>query len=470
MPPPAVHPLNLIRPCTQGDGIVALSRRRKLHLAQTFQAQLERRNCVVFVAASGAATRFSQLPRECDAAHPGTGALSARLQRLPCFDGIRSRGCLTLAEWRRNYGELLAQSVRLMTGTDSESIAKALVPFHKYGAESRTPLEEHAREAALYAGANHAPARLHFTISAEHFTAARNYLDKLLSRLDTQGIQCFAGLSPQQDDADSILYDATLHPVRDAHGNVIRRPSGHGALLSNLNALRGDIVFIRTVDNVLPDRLKPRVVFYKRVLGGLLLELEGLIHNHLRALNGHSYGQHSLENIQQFAAQRLSVSFPEDFAQLPRATRVQLLIDVLNRPLRVCGVIRHHGEPGGAPFWTREASGRPAIRIVEPAEVDAASPGQDAIWNSAQYFNPVDIVCSLRDYLGQPFNLENYADHDAWFMVRRMHQGVEVRLRERPGLWNGGMAYWNTVFVEVPSATAAPVKSLLDLLKPAHRT
>jgi len=251
---------------------------------------------------------------------------------------------------------------------------------------------------------------------------------------------------------------------------MLLRASGHGALLGNLAALKGDIVFIRTIDNVLPDRLKRAVCYFKDVLGGLLVEVQERVFEALSALSSGPAGDEILADIRQMVESDLSIRLPRSYAEATPAAKTETLCRVLNRPLRVCAMVPHEGEPGGGPFWVEDPEGSESLQIVEAAQVDMDSPEQRDIWQSSGYFNPADIVCGLRDFRGKPFNLAGYRDPEAWFVSTKSFGDRQVRVLELPGLWNGGMAFWNTVFLEVPKATLHPVKSVMDLLDPRHRT
>jgi hypothetical protein len=250
---------------------------------------------------------------------------------------------------------------------------------------------------------------------------------------------------------------------------LVFRPAGHGALLENLNDLDADIAFIKNIDNVVPDRLKHVTYVYKRALGGYLIELQSKIFGYLKRLSGREFGISLLEQIFEFARNELSIIPPKAIERGSRGEKISFLKSKLNRPLRVCGMVKNEGEPGGGPFWVRNEDGSLSLQIVESSQIDMESPEQRAIWQSSTHFNPVDLVCSLRDYTGKPFDLKRYADPDTGFISIKSIDGEEVKALELPGLWNGSMAYWNTVFVEVPLITFNPVKTVLDLLREEHQ-
>jgi hypothetical protein len=220
---------------------------------------------------------------------------------------------------------------------------------------------------------------------------------------------------------------------------------------------------------VVPDRLKEPTLLWKKILGGLLVDLQKQIHQHLRLLTQESGRRPLVEDALKFAQERLSLTIPPEILQWPGDLARDFLVRALNRPLRVCGVVPNQGEPGGAPFWVQEPDGSFSLQIVEKAQVDLHAAEQQAIWEGATHFNPVDLVCGLRDDQGVPFDLTQYVDHEAVFISRKSLEGRELKALELPGLWNGAMAHWLTVFVEVPLSTFNPVKTVFDLLRPEHQ-
>ncbi len=297
---------------------------------------------------------------------------------------------------------------------------KALIPFHAYPEGARTAFEEHLFEAARTVRDADGLCRVHFSVSPEHRTAFEDKLGEITPRVErATGARFSVSFSEQSPSTDTVALDASGHLFRDADGRILFRPGGHGALLKNLQESGGDVVLVKNIDNVVPDERRAPTILWKRLLVGFLGRLE-------------------------------------------RASR-------RDRPTRVCGVVRNEGEPGGGPFWTAGPGGA-SRQIVESAQVNLADPAQAAIWGAATHFNPVDLVCSLRDAAGRPFELSRFVDERAVFVAKRTHDGRELRALERPGLWNGAMADWETVFVEVPKETFAPVKTVLDLLRPEHIT
>jgi hypothetical protein len=259
-------------------------------------------------------------------------------------------------------------------------------------------------------------------------------------------------------------------PFRKLDGNLLFRPGGHGALLENLNQLEGDIVLIKNIDNVVTDERRDLVVRHQRILAGMLLEVQQKIFNYLRQLKSGLLGANNVQEVLDFVAHRFNPSVEEQLLGCSGEEKIARLFRLLNRPLRVCGMVVNRGEPGGGPFWVKGPSGRLSLQVVEQAEIDRSSPEQAAILERSTHFSPVQIVCGLRDFQGKPFDLRQFVDLEAVFVSRKTEEGRELKALELPGLWNGGMAYWNTIFVEIPEETFNPVKTVNDLLRPGHRS
>ncbi len=271
--------------------------------------------------------------------------------------------------------------------------------------------------------------------------------------------------STQEPSTDTIALDEEGNPFRTETGELFFRPGGHGALLGNLEALQGDLVYIKNVDNVAPDRLKPLETYWKKVLGGYLVRLERTLKDFLRKL---SRGEIP-KGILDFAQEELSIKPPLEWPSWSRREKRLWLLSELNRPLRVCGMVPNEGQPGGGPFWVKDKWGREYLQIVEGAQLDASSEQQKRLWEGSTHFNPVDIVCCLRDLEDKPFPLSRFVDDTMVIITQKNHRGKTLKVLEWPGLWNGSMAGWLTVFIEVPKETFNPVKTLWDLFTPSHR-
>jgi len=257
-------------------------------------------------------------------------------------------------------------------------------------------------------------------------------------------------------------------PFRDQEGRLVFRPGGHGALLENLNSIDGDMIFLKNIDNVVPDRLKPVTILYKKVLGGYLISLQNEIFRYLRLMSKSEMDENTLDELIVFCKQKLHIVFPLMFEDLPRPEKLSTIFKKLHRPIRVCGMVKNEGEPGGGHFWVNEDDGTQSLQIIEETQIDARSKEQKDIWSSATHFNPVDLVCGVRDYRSQKFDLHEYVDKNSYFISQKSEKGKDLRALELPGLWNGSMAFWNTIFVQVPIETFNPVKTVNDLLRPQH--
>ncbi len=347
-------------------------------------------------------------------------------------------------------------------------LPKALVRFHHSSDGPRTPFEEQILEAAAYATDAHGVCRLHFTITPCHEPASQRLAERARAELAPAGTRLEIEFSHQDPATDTIAVDLANRPFRQADGSLLFRPGGHGALLRNLSDVQGDVVFVKNIDNVVPERRRPLSVRWKKLLGGLLLDLQRRSFDFQERLESAEAPPEDLAAALAFAEEELGYRMPAPLRAGAPERRRQALLALLDRPLRVCGVVANQGQPGGGPFWVEGPRGDER-QIVEAAQVDPDSDSQREIWSTATHFNPVDIVCGLRDRLGRPYDLRHWVDRRAILLSTKFGGGRRLKALEHPGLWNGGMARWNTVFVEVPAETFAPVKTVLDLLRPEHR-
>jgi hypothetical protein len=355
------------------------------------------------------------------------------------------------------------------TGLDYGNLPKAMIPFHTYPEEHRTAFEEQLAESVMYLGAENGRCRLHFTIPEEHKEGFQTLKERVCRRYaERYGTDFEVSFSFQKSSTNTIAVDMKGFPFRDRFGRLNFRPAGHGALIENLNDLQADLVYIKNVDNVVPDSLKELVCFWKKALGGYLVSIQKIVHSILRRLKDPDCSR-AIHEAAGFAASELLLSFPAGFEIWPEDKKRAFLFNLLDRPIRVCGVVPNAGEPGGAPFWVEDENGELSVQIVEKAQVDLNSPEQSAVWNSSTHFNPVDIVCCLRDYEGRPYDLRKFVDPKAVIITRKSKDARDIQALELPGLWNGGMAHWITVLIEVPPSTFNPVKSVYDLLRPEHQ-
>ncbi len=483
----------LERPCTPGDGIMVLEPEDQDRLVGLGKRAAVEGRLSSFVPASGAATRmFAFLQRIRMQTERATlkevaeqfGETSGDYHDFQIFiDSLKefafieplvkilSRANISLQDWLESgdYSDIIDYLLDPQ-GLNYGSLPKALIPFHRYSNHYRTALEEHLVEAIQTVQDNKHRCRLHFTVTPENQEEVKNHGQEAAARYgEDYGVQYELSFSQQSPATDTLAVDLEDRPFRKPDGSLLFRPGGHGALLQNLNRCKGDIVFIRNIDNVVTDDRRDLVVRYQMVLAGMLLELQNRIFAYLRKLSSGAVGTEDLEEVLDFVAENFNASLPGYLSSYSHEEKASRLFGSLNRPLRVCGMVINRGEPGGGPFWVRDSSGRLSRQIVEQAEIDPDSPKQVAILEASTHFSPVQLVCGVRDFTGQPFDLAQFADSEAVFVTRKTEYGRELKALELPGLWNGGMAYWNTVFVEIPEETFNPVKTINDLLRPGHR-
>lgn len=356
-------------------------------------------------------------------------------------------------------------------GLNYGRLPKALIKFHTCADGSgRTPLEEHLVEAACYTKDARGFCRLHFTISAEHQTKIIGYLKDLQKTYqETYGAQFDICYSVQSTATNTIAVDLENRPFRDDRGRLIFRPGGHGALLANLQHMGGDLVFVKNIDNVVSEHLMAPTVRYKKYIGGYLISLQEEIFRYLHMLSEASVHTSEISMISAFCREKLHLGFPAPYDSYSAGEKSHFLFGKLNRPIRICGMVKNEGEPGGGPFWVDEPDGNQSLQIVEAMQINRHSDVQRALWSSGTHFNPVDLVCGLKDYRGQPFDLDRFVDTNAMCIAQKSEKGRDLKALELPGLWNGSMSKWNTVFVETPVETFNPVKIIEDLLRPSHR-
>lgn len=484
--------VRLNRPCTLGDGVCEIGEEEANEYLQLHEKSAWTGRFVKFVPASGAATRMFQsllqifyVPQFLE----GDELLKRSKQgvAIACdfvrfvndleqfafvddLDEALRRDGVTLSDLLDgNHYYTLLEYLLMGRGLNYGSLPKALLKFHKYPGECRTAFQEHLVEATQYVACGAGNCHVHFTVSPEHHDGFMRLYEEITPSLEREfGIQYEVSFSYQKTSTNTIAAGMDDHPFRDRSGQLHFRPGGHGALLENLSDLNGDLVYVKNVDNLVQDRHKPEVVYWKRLLGGALSALQSKVHGFLRQLTEEP-SQKAAEETFRFAREELLIHFPDDFERWRFDAKCEHLIGKLDRPIRVAGVVRNLGEPGGAPFWVEGKEGSLSLQIVEKAQVDHSDPDQREIWMSSTHFNPVDIVCGVRDHRGKPFDLARYVDDAAVLISKKSREGRELKALELPGLWNGSMAGWITVIVEVPNKTFNPVKTVFDLLRPEHQ-
>ncbi|NCB08791.1 MAG: DUF4301 family protein, partial [Bacteroidia bacterium] len=358
-------------------------------------------------------------------------------------------------------------------GLNYGSLPKGLLQFHAYETSSRTPFEEHLAEGALYAQDNRQQARVHFTVSPEHQEGFEKLLGRIREEYEaTYHVSFDVSFSWQKPSTDIIAVDMNNEPFRENDGSLHFRPGGHGALIENLNDLDADIIFIKNIDNVVPDKLKQPTIEFKKALAGLLLKYQEKIFVYQKELNEKHYValDHAfLAEAANFLENTLNTKPAFNQYYTEKEELYHYLREKYNRPFRVCGMVKNEGEPGGGPFWAKNPDGTISLQVVESSQIDPDSVQQQNIMKHATHFNPVDLVCAIKNYKGKKFNLPDFTDPETGFISKKSKDGKELKAQELPGLWNGAMSNWNTLFVEVPVETFNPVKTVNDLLREQHQ-
>ena len=472
-------PVRLLRPCVLGDGIHSLTDTDRDELCEDWRSLVRERSMAKFVPASGAATRmFKDLTVQAEGTEPAgvnsVQRLVESLPRLAFFDALQSAIAATGTTFESVQDsqdfEAIVSTLLEPAGLGYDSAPKALIPFHRYPEGPRSALEEQLREGLGYLAGEHGTARFHFTVSPDHEAAFRRHAVELSRTIAQQkGLEPAVSFSTQSPATDTAAVDAEHRLVRRPDGTILLRPAGHGALLGNLQRVDADVVFIKNIDNVGHERLQPVTVQWKRTLAGLFVRIQSEIFELCAALDQPTVDRETIDRGLEILGRYLAVQPPAAILDGNDEIRANYLRDRLDRPLRVCGVVRNEGEPGGGPFWMPDGEGGATGQIVESAQIDKNSPEQVEIAQAATHFNPVDLVCGLRDRWGRPYELDNYVDPSTSFVAKKSFVDQVIRVLERPGLWNGSMAGWNTAFVEVPLDTFTPVKTVFDLLRPEHQ-
>lgn len=383
-----------------------------------------------------------------------------------CMDNTGKNIDALLSE--QNYKAIVSNLLEA-AGLNYGALPKGLLKFHRYADGVRTPLEEHLVEGALYAAGKTGKVNIHFTVSTEHRALFEKLVAAKVGEYEAKyGAKYHISFSEQKPSTDTVAADMENKPFRDKDGKLLFRPGGHGALIENLNDLDADIVFIKNIDNVVPDRLKADTVIYKKLLAGILVTLQKQAFEYLELLDSGHYSHEQLETIIRFVQQQLRCR-RTDLKELEDADLVIYLRKKLNRPMRVCGMVKNVGEPGGGPFLAYNPDGTISLQILESSQIDMNDPEKKAMFEKGTHFNPVDLVCAIRDYKGRKFNLLEHVDKATGFISYKSKNGKDLKALELPGLWNGSMSDWNTVFVEVPLSTFNPVKTVNDLLREQHQ-
>jgi hypothetical protein len=480
----------LVAPATPENGILIFETGKINELVKKYDSFSRKHEIVKFVPASGAASRmFSHLFafREKYSGNPDEFDQLKKDESLALafafFDGLKNFAFYKELENKMDIaGHPLEECIiekqhhiiidYLLTpkGLSYATLPKGLISFHSYKGKVRKAIEEHLIEGTYYCRNSKNEVHIHFTLSPEHISSFKELIRTEIPIYEKEfGVKYFISHSIQQPSTDTIAVDMDNKPFREADNSLLFRPGGHGALIGNLGEMKADIVFIKNIDNIVPDGLKDETYRYKKVIGGLLISMQEKIFNFMELLDDGNLDENQIKEIELFAIQNLMIRFPEEYSKYDLLEKIDFLYNRLNRPIRVCGMVKNEGEPGGGPFWVKNSDGEVSLQIVESSQVNIKDPDQVNIFRSATHFNPVDLVCGLKNYKGEKFDLEEFIDPETGFISIKTKDGRKLKAQELPGLWNGAMAHWITIFVEVPIITFNPVKTVNDLLGKEHQ-
>lgn len=473
--------LDILCAATPTRGILRLSENDKQAYVEAWLSYLKTDKKVFkFVPASGAASRmfknlfeFLEAPYEA----PDTEFEKKFFAQIHDFAFFSDLETVCQLKEGKSVDELLRlgkyktvlQRLLLSDGLNYGNLSKGLLKFHRYAQSGRTPFEEHIIEAGLYAQNHQGDINLHFTVSPEHRHLFLELKEQVVSELSSRSKQKYSiDFSVQKSKTDTLAADANNNPFRDENGTILFRPGGHGALIENLNEIDADVIFIKNIDNVVPDSCKAQEVKYKQMLAGVLVSLQRKAFRYLQLLQESTYTEAQWAEILDFVQNTLNIDFSDTSMSSERLK--EFVANKLNRPFRVCGMVKNTDEPGGGPFIARNSDGTYSPQILESSQIDMSDGVKKEMFQKGTHFNPVDIVCGVKNYQGNKFDLTSFVDPKTGFISHKSKNGRELKALELPGLWNGAMSDWNTIFVEVPIETFNPVKTVNDLLRPQHRS
>ncbi len=482
-------PLKLQGPAINGNGILVLGSDDIERYINFFDHNTAAKSIVKFVPASGAASRMFKtlfaFVETCSGSDEDYEKLSSGITHEDVhnfFSNINDFAFYN--DLKRSFGQkgekieeihLKRKYVRILrelleeTGLNYGKLPKGLLKFHSYTGFCRTPAEEHMVEGVHYAKDQNGKVRLHFTVSPEHKKIFEKHIEEVHLRYEEEFEVTFeVNYSVQKTSTDTIAVDLKNEPFRNDDNSLLFRPAGHGALIANLDEIEADVIFVKNIDNVVPDYLKDDTHRYKKVIGGILLETQERVFELLHKLD--SDWNVELENeVIKFGRNRLNFILPNDYSSQSDNAKREYLHKMLNRPIRTSGMVSNIGDPGGGPFWASNSDGSVSLQIVETAQVDLNDSSQKSIFDQSTHFNPVDLACAVKNYRGEKFDLTDFVDPKTGFTTLKSKDGRELKAQELPGLWNGSMSDWISIFIEVPVITFNPVKQVNDLLKETHQ-
>lgn len=458
--------IQLVKPATIGNGIILLNDEEKPQYISLFEQYSCEHKILKFVPASGAASRmfkdlYAYIEYEKTIEQlPSVKQVLEHIEKFAFYKELKKLLEEAGFEIRSVNSKTIIEFILTNRGLNYGMLPKALILFHKYNDGERTSLEEHLVEGALYAYSEN-KVYLHLTVSPEHQTAFENCISKTIDKYQKIHQKIFEiSYSVQSPSTDTIAVDLNNKPFRDKNGKLVFRPGGHGALIHNLNNLDADLIFIKNIDNVVPDYLKEETIHYKKLLAGFLIFLQNKIYTFQQWFDQDTINNEQITETKAFYKKYFHLDISE--------FSTNQIKSILFRPLRVCGMVKNEGEPGGGPFWIKNKEGNISLQIVESSQVDTNNLEQTKVFKSATHFNPVDLVCSIKNYKGEKYNLIDFIDYETGFISQKSKDGKPLKALELPGLWNGAMAHWNTIFIEVPVITFNPVKTINDLLRNQH--
>jgi len=482
--------INLTAAATKEYGIKTLEESEESELLSNYNDLISGKAVVKFVPASGAASRMFKMLFEFNETYKkgdegdllfnkekGLQSISYffnNIQKFAFYDDLKSvlnkNGHNIIKEIEQKNYNIVLDYLLSNKGLDYAALPKGLLKFHTYKNETRFAVEEHLVEAAEYGKNHEGVSTLHFTVSQEHQKKFEAAIAQVKDKYEeAYKLRFEITFSQQKPSTDTIAVDLENNPFRESDESILFRPGGHGALIENLNDINADIVFIKNIDNVVPDHIKEVTFRYKKLIGAVLIEAQEKLHSYLEIIDDGNVDDNELADIYQFMEENLFIKTPAYIKTQDTMEQLDWLFEKLNRPIRVCGMVKNEGEPGGGPFVVMDDNGNESLQIVESSQIDPKDNSQSTIVQQATHFNPVDLVCGLKDFHGEKFDLTEFTDPKTGFISEKSKNGKTLKAQELPGLWNGAMANWITIFMEVPILTFNPVKTVNDLLRDQHQ-
>lgn len=465
---------NIVKPAILSNGILAVSQEKIDEYEELYKAKMPHIKTVKFVPASGAASRmfkelFEILEKENYSPELEKSSdndfFFSNIEKFAFYNYLKQ-----IADKKNvNLKKDVKGTLKLLLtpeGLNYGNLPKGLLKFHKYPQGARTAAYEHFIEALEYSK-NKGSIKIHFTVSPEHKELFDKHFSEIKNIFKSEfNVDSEIEMSEQKKSTDTIAVDMNNKPFRNPDKSLLFRPAGHGALIENLNNIDADIIFVKNIDNVVPEKFNADTIKYKKALAGLLIKITEEVYDFIRQLK-ENIDQNGIEKIEKFVEENFFIEAPLENKSLEQ--RKEYLLKILDRPTRICGMVKNEGEPGGGPFFVKDTNGQLSLQIVESAQIDFSDSSKRELVSNATHFNPVDLILSVKNYKGKKFNLLNYIDHSTGFISKKSKDGKDLKAMELPGLWNGAMAFWNTIFVEVPVSTFNPVKTVNDLLRKMHQ-